>query len=75
MDTDSGTDRDTDSNIDKGTNKDTDMGTIIVSLMYDNKNKGKDRCRYVPALNWFWFKEWLSTQPTAVKTKTTVTSW
>ena len=52
MDTDSGTDRDTDSNIDKGINKDTDtdMGTGIVSLMYDNKDKGKDRCRYVPAL-------------------------
>ena len=41
MDTDSGTDRDTDSNIDKGINKDTDMGTGIVSLMYDNKDKGK----------------------------------
>ena len=53
MDTDSGTDRDTDSNIDKGINKDTDMGTGIVSLMYDNKDKSKDRCRYIPALTWF----------------------
>ena len=55
MDTDSGTDRDTDSNMYKGINKDTDtdMGTGIVPLMYDNEDKGKDRCRYVPVLTWF----------------------